>query len=239
MGWTAAAAIVVAVAAGATAVIQADAARSANNQQEDMMKEAAAQAEREAAIAKERQDRELALEKERIEREAAIAREQADWEIKVSEENAKITMGQITKEEQRWISSLEAGYAAAGIESVGSPLAVINSAAAEAEFQRQEVLRGHGTFEEARTKDAELVKEGGEFTYEQFKNRLTKETEYTVQSKYYEAAQARRKGSAYASQNKYAEYGMYAGIAGAMGKGASAYAYGSAGSMPSSARIIG
>lgn len=160
------------------------------------------EAERQAAAAKEREERDLRIQQEKIEYEAKLAAEQAEWETKISLEKAEFTRGQIQKEAQLIHGAQIAGYAASGIDvEKGSPLRVMAQTSQSAEAERQQVMRGHTIFAEAREKEAAEVSRGGAFTYKWFTERIHAETGYEVESRLSEAA-------AYRSQGQYAAYGQ-------------------------------
>lgn len=149
-------------------------------------------AKRRGEQAKEREKLELRLEQERIDYEANLAAEQAAWEIKVSLEKTEYTRKRIQEEADLVQAAQIVGYAASGVETKeGSPLRVMSETARQAEMERYQVLRGHEIFSEARLREAEEVKLGGEATYAWFTERLHTETGYEVESRYAEAAQFR------------------------------------------------
>lgn len=160
------------------------------------------EAERQALIAREREEREERLERERIEYESGLAAEQAEWETARSLEAAEFTAERIQEEANLVLAAQKAGYAASGLGIEGSPLTVISRTAKEAQTEREQVVRGHEVFAEARALEAEEVKRGGETSFEWFKERLHAETGYEVGSRLAEA-------SMYRTKAQYAEYGQY------------------------------
>ena len=161
------------------------------------------EAQRQARVAKEREEREARIRKEQIEYESSLAAERAEWETGISLEKAEYTRERIAEEAALVEAAQIVGYAASGVEvGEGSPLVVMARTAGQAETEREAVLRGHEIFAEARGKEAEEVKRGGEYTYAWFMERLHAETGYEVASRYAEAAMFRSKA-------KYAGYGKY------------------------------
>lgn len=185
------------------------------------------EAKRRALIAREREEREERLERERIEYEANLAAEQAEWETARSLEAAEFTAKRIQEEANMVLAAQRAGYAASGLGIEGSPLTVISRTAKEAQTEREQVVRGHEVFAEARKLEAEEVKKGGETSFEWFKERLHTETGYAVGSRLAEA-------SMYRTKAKYNEYGQYLSIASTLlGGAASLYGGGGSGTIGS------
>lgn len=207
------------VAIVASTVVSAVSTYMAHEAQQDLADQQAAEAARQAQVVKEREERELRIEQERIAYEANLAQQRADWEIGISLEKAEFTRERIQEEANLVRAAQVVGYAASGIDiGEGSPLRVMARTADVAETERTAVLRGHEIFAEARTKEAEEVKKGGEQTYEWFSERIHAETGYEVSSRMAEAAMYRTKGR-YAGYGKYLSTGatLLGGTARAMG----------------------
>ena len=161
------------------------------------------EANRQAQVAQEREERETRIRQEQIDYESSLATERAEWETGISLEKAEFTRERIAEEAAFVEAAQIVGYAASGIDvGEGSPLVVMARTAGQAEIEREAVLRGHEIFAEARGKEAEEVKRGGEYTYAWFMERLHAETGYEVASRHAEA-------SMYRSKAKYVEYGKY------------------------------
>ena len=204
----------------AATVVSAGATYMAYEGQRKAASQAEDEADRQAQVAGERETREARIRKEQIDYEANLAAERAEWETEISLEKAEFTRERIAEESALVEAAQIVGYAASGIEiGEGSPLVVMARTAGQAEIEREAVLRGHEIFSEARGKEAEEVKRGGEYTYAWFMERLHAETGYEVASRYAEA-------SAYRSKAKYAEYGKYLSTgASLLGGAARAYTY--------------
>ena len=211
MGATAAYAIV-AVISSAVAYTSSQQAASAQKKQFNAQAEAA---EAQAQMAQERAAQEATLERERIEYEANLARENAEYEIGIATESAEFTEAQKNKQYQMVRSAQIAGAAAAGLIPTGSTWAVMQRTTAEHATDINEVRRALDIFSETRTKEAEEVAKGGEFGLSQFLARSTRETEFEVTNRMTEARMFRQKGSAVASQSKYATAGLALSVAGA------------------------
>jgi len=184
-----------AVSAGATYMAYEGQRKQASKQEDE--------ANRQAQIAGERETREARIHKEQIDYESSLAAERARWETEISLEKAEYTRERIAEEAALVKAAQIVGYAASGVDiGEGSPLVVMARTARQAETEREAVLRGHEIFAEARSKEAEEVRRGGEYTYGWFRERLRAETGYEVASRHAEAAMFRSKG-------KYVGYGKY------------------------------
>lgn len=175
-------------------------------------------ARRAAAIAQERAEREERLERKRIEYEVGIAERHAEWEIEKSLEAAEFTAERIEEEAAFVLGAQKAGYAASGVGLAGSSLAVITRTAKMARIEREQVMRGHEVFEEARMLEVEELREGEEAAFGWFTERLHAETKYGAESR---AAEIKM----YESQQKYAGYGQFLSV-GATLLGGAANIYG-------------
>jgi len=152
------------------------------------------EARKQAEIAQEREAREKRIKMEQVDYEAELAKERAEWETDISLEKAEFTNERIQEEADIVRAAQIAGYAASGVSlSEGSPLAVMSRTAKVAETERESVMRGHEVFSEARMKEADEVRKGGEATYEWFRERMHAETGYEVESRLAEASMYRKK----------------------------------------------
>lgn len=214
---------ITAIVVGGT-VLSAGSAYMSYESQRKQASKAKDEAERQTQIAREREEREERLERERIEYEANLAVEQAEWETARSLEAAEFTAKRIQEEVNLVLAAQKAGYAASGLGIEGSPLTVISRTAKEAQTEREQIVRGHEVFAEARMLEAEEVKRGGETSFEWFKERLHGETGYEVGSRLAEA-------SMYRTKAKYAEYGQYLSTGATLLGGAASLYGGSTGSV--------
>jgi len=172
------------------------------DQADAQRREARKQAER----AQEREAREKRIRQEQIDYESALAMERAEWETDISLEKAEFTSERIQEEADMVKAAQIAGYAASGLSlSEGSPLVVMARTSKISETEKESVMRGHDIFSEARMKEAEEVKKGGEATYEWFRERLHAETGYEVESRLAEASMYKKKASG-------AQYGGYLSV---------------------------
>lgn len=115
---------------------------------------------------------EFNLEVGRINEEADIAAEQAEEEIGMSRLRTQQQQEDITKQEELIAAAQVAGFAARGIAPGSkSALAVMRHSADLAEAERLKLQTNFDLFAETRRSEARRVKEGGEFSIEQFKVR--------------------------------------------------------------------
>jgi len=130
----------------------------------------------------ERKARELRIEREQLDREIEVAKEQAEWEAGISLEKAEFTKERIQEEANIAKASQIVGYAASGVSiKSGSPISVMARTAKTAEIEKEDVMRSHEIFTEARMKEVEEIEAGGEAAYNWFTERIEAETGYEIQ----------------------------------------------------------
>lgn len=201
----------------ASTVVTAGAAYTSYKGQKSAAESAKRASEREAEQAQQRAEREEQLEREKKEAEVRMAEERLTFEKKTRKEKAEFVTSQMAKRDAQVLAAAIAGYAASGIEiEEGSTMAVLNKISREAKVEREAVWKEYYDFKSARELEFEQLKETKELTYDWFTTRMHQETEWEVASRYAEAA-------AYKTKGKYAQYGGYLGVAGALTGGYKEY----------------
>jgi len=177
-------------------------------------------AQREAEQERLRTEREIQIAAEKKAADISMAAERLAFEKKIRKSKADFTIGQMNKVENELKAAAIAGYAASGIDinKSSSALAVFKRISEESDVQEAEVRKDYEAFAKARDIEFEQLKTTEELSYEWFTSRIHQESQWTIENKYAEA-------SAYRTKAKYATYGGYLGVVGALASGYKDYAF--------------
>lgn len=201
----------------ALTVVTAGSAYMSYKGQESAAKGARRAEEQAAEQARERAEREEQLAREKKEAEVRMAGERLEFEKKTRKEKAEFVTSQMAKRDAEVLAAAIAGYAASGLEiDEGSAMAVLNKISREAKVEQEAVWDEYKQFESARDIEFRQLKETKELTYDWFTTRLHQETQWEIANRYAEA-------SAYRTKGKYAQYGGYLGVGGALLSGYGSY----------------
>jgi len=177
-------------------------------------------ARREAEQERLRTEREIQIAAEKKAADISMAAERLAFEKKIRKSKADFTIGQMNKVENELKAAAIAGYAASGIDinKSSSALAVFKRISEESDVQEAEVRKDYEAFAKARDIEFEQLKTTEELSYEWFTSRIHQESQWTIENKYAEA-------SAYRTKAKYATYGGYLGVGGALASGYKDYKF--------------